>query len=101
MNVMNHNANKERWIEEVLGSTQGASRAQPAAGLYERVAAGLHTHPATAAVPVRQWAAAAVILLGLNIGSVIWFTKQNNQVTVADTSNPLSTELNTASVYNY
>ncbi len=99
---MEHNTNKERWIDEVMNSTQGMSRAQPGAGLYEQITAKL-TRPqtATTSFPVKRWAAAAILLLTLNVGSVIYFNNREKKATNISTSNPLASEIQTETIYNY
>ena len=90
------NTNKEKWIDDVLNSMQGASVAQPGEGLYDRVMMQMSTpRPETGRpVPVKQWVAAAILLLALNVGSVIYFTSQKgNTVTTCTNLAYLKKEL--------
>jgi len=99
---MEHNINKDKWIDEVLNSTWGMSRAQPVAGLFEQITAKL-SEPQTIkmiAFPVKQWVAAAIVLLALNVGSVIYFAQNKGGVTNSK-ENPLAMEIQSASTYNY
>lgn len=92
---------KEQWLNDVLQSTEGMHKAMPPDDLYERFMARLkQPEPVrTIAFPVKQWAAAAVILLALNIGSVVYFmgqTKANDH-----SVNPIATALEMDTTYNY
>jgi hypothetical protein len=66
---------KEQWIDDVLGSTQGMSRAEAPANLYDRVMIGVQNPRSRSSLPVKQWAAAAVLLVAVNIASVVYFSK--------------------------
>lgn len=99
---MADNNHKEQWIDKVLNSTSGMQRAEPYGGLYARVMmrADLTGRPTIISFPVKKWAAAAVILLALNIGTMAYFqlrqkTHQNNPVA------SLSGYIENTSVYNY
>ena len=52
------------------------------------------------AMPVKQWAAAAVLLLALNIGSVLYFTSYRTNA-APGMGNPLMAEMPSVSTYNY
>jgi hypothetical protein len=65
------NLNEEMWVEEVLQSTKGISRAQAPDNLKQKIEAKL-TAPRAKIITIKslefKWLAAAVILLiGLNI----------------------------------
>ena len=98
---MAHNTDKENWINEVLQSTQGMNRATPKADLFERITAGMANPSSVKAtrLPVKQWAAAAIILLALNIGSVVYFTSQKK--TNDSAKNPFAAAMQVESTYNY
>ncbi len=104
---MENNINREKWVAEALDSTRGISRVQPAAGLAERVAARLNEPQAFKVIPmpsIRRWAAAAILLLALNVGSVIYATSQkagNGERQSNTNTNPLATELQAETTYNY
>jgi hypothetical protein len=98
---MNNNTNKEKWIDDVLSSTTGLMRAQPPAGLYQKVIRRI-----ASPVPVRiggwqvtRWAAAAVLLVAVNISSVIYFNSHNKQATT--TNNSLVAAIQSETTYNY
>jgi hypothetical protein len=99
---MANNIDKERWIEDVMNSTAGMNRAQPDHDLYEKVSAKLRNQPANTvrSIAVRQWAAAAVILLALNIGSVAYI-KHQSKLRDNNTSNPIAMQMQLESTYNY
>jgi DUF917 family protein len=99
---MNTNDRKEQWINEVLDSTGGMQKANAAPRLYERVIANIN--PATKShnitISLKQWAAAATILLALNLGSVIYFARQKSNAPVNAVSQ-LAGEMQTETIYNY
>ena len=98
---MSHNTDKETWINEVLGSTAGRQPVAPT-GLYGKIMARLESHPVVRSIPfpVRRWAAAAVLLLALNIGSVAYFSARQNAQR-STTSNPFAAAIQDESTYNY
>lgn len=99
---MDTNANKQRWIDEVMDSTDGMSRAQPHADLQERINERLSA-PFTrnaVAIPVTRWVAAAILILGVNVGSAMYFSKQHREHT-PEMSNPFAAEMSASSTYNY
>ena|SRR5579872_1450764 len=99
---MENNTNKEKWIDEVLNSAQGIKRAQPGADLYEKITDKLSRSQSVAvSFPVKQWAAAAILLLALNVGSVIYFDRQENSAASVTTGNPIASEIQTVTTYNY
>jgi len=100
---MEQNNKKEQWIAEVLNSTEGMDKAQPGVDLFEKVMRNLDKPQGsrTVRLPVKQWAAAAVLLIALNVGSVIYFTQRNAGTERTDTANPLAAEILPGSTYNY
>ena len=59
---------KQEWVEEAITSLQDMSRANAPADLYEKVIVGINRHSARIVpIPMKQWAAAALLLLALNI----------------------------------
>lgn len=59
---------KDKWIEDVLGSMKGSQRAKPDPSLFAKIENRLDT-PEANIIPMRQWnyaAAAAVLVLVLN-----------------------------------
>jgi len=99
---MKNKLNKEAWINEVLDSTGGMARATPPADLYHKITTGLRVDAPkskTIAIPAKQWAAAAILLLALNVCSILYFTAHNTTGHSADAS-PL-TEIQQVSTYNY
>ena len=100
---MAENMHKQEWIDAVLGSTEGMSRAEPPEYLFERVIYGLN-RPVTVKIipmPVKQWVAAAILLLALNIGSVVYVTNQNKKAGTVNTDGGLAAEMQLESTYNY
>ncbi len=58
------------------------TRAQPSRDLFEKVTSGLNAQGVRFKIisfPIKKWAAAAILLLALNIGSVIYYTSQNTK----------------------
>lgn len=101
---MENSADKQRWIEDVMQSANGISRAQPHADLYERITAKINTPGAgkTVALPVARWVAAAILLLALNIGSALHFSAQHrNNTTHNNMPNPFAAAMQTETTYNY
>ena len=99
---MENNTNKKKWIDEVLNSTAGMKRAQPGAHLYEQITAKLgRPQPVTVSFPVKRWAAAAILLLALNVGSVVYFDSQKKKISSADSGNPLASQIEVETTYNY
>jgi len=99
---MKNKLNKEGWINEVLDSTGGMARATPPAHLYHKITTGLRLEAPksrTIAIHTKQWAAAAILLLALNVGSILYFTAHNSTGHTGDAS-PL-TEIQQVSTYNY
>ena len=94
--------NKEKWINEVMESTAGMQRATPMPGLFDRiaVAAGRQVHT-TIHIPSKKWIAAAILLVMLNIGSVLYAIGQHKHEQNTVASNTLFTEIQTGSTYNY
>lgn len=99
---MENDINKEKWINEALGSLEDMSRAQPRADLYEQITARLKQPKAVKvmALHAKQWAA-AVLLLALNIGSVVYFADRHGNKTGTIASNPFAVEIQSESTYNY
>jgi hypothetical protein len=102
MNAMKSDMNKERWVNEAMASLEGIARAQPGNDLLERIAAGIQAPKTVRIISLhpQQWAAAAILLLSLNIGSAVYFAGHNNKTASAN-SNPLAIEIQSGSTYNY
>jgi hypothetical protein len=100
---MANNANKEKWINEVMDSIHGMTRAIPHIDLFAGVPSKSADRSAVNVIqlPVKQWAAAAIILLALNIGSMVYFSSRNRRVSTAAAVNPLASELQLETSYNY
>lgn len=97
---MTNNTGKEKWIDDVLNSVQGISRIHPQ-GVYDNAMANLNkprtvTHP----FPAKRWAAAAILLLALNIGSAIYYKSNIRVSSNASSENPLASQFESSS-YNY
>ena len=85
-----------------MDSTRGMEPAQPPAGMYNRIMEKINNpkehHAAIISFPAKQWAAAAVLLLALNIGSVLYYVGENKKAT---RTTSFSEEVQTVSTYNY
>ena len=101
---MENNTPKEDWISEIMNSAGSISRAQPAVGHYGRVMERVANSgaPAVHSLPVIKWAAAAVLLVALNLASVYYYTssKQKSVASVGN-ENPIAASLEVSSTYNY
>ncbi len=82
---MGHNTEKEQWINEVMGSLDGISRPQPNGLMYKKVMARLQQEQPqvnrTIRLKIASLAAAAVLLLVLNIASVAHYSKNTSTQT--------------------
>ena len=95
------NNHKEQWIDEVLGSTQGVQRAQPGPGFMQGIEARLHANTGKKVLSLpAKWAAAAILLLAVNIGSVLYATEGKHSA-ANSTQNPLATDIPSQTIYNY
>ena len=96
--------NKEQWVNKVMESTGGIRPAMPPGDLYEKINRRI-TYPDNAArtitLPVKRWAAAAILFLTINIGSCIYAMEQNRTKTIATASSTLAKEIQASSTYNY
>ena len=100
---MINNNNKEQWIESVLESTRGMNRAQPSRDLFEKISDRLNAPRATIAIafPWKQWAAAAILILAFNIGSIIYSAERTSKYNDTNATSPIAAQLELESVYNY
>jgi hypothetical protein len=99
---MTNNTDKEKWINEVMDSTRGMARAVPPDGFFAGITSKLDRPIANVVqFPIRQWTAAAILLLALNLGSAAYFMGRNKQTTQTTTGNPLATEMQLETTYNY
>lgn len=101
---MENNEAKHAWIESVLNSTEGIQHAQPSPGLYDQIYKKLNKKKAKIVkLPVVKWAAAAMLLLMINIGTIIYYTNRNKSRNIAEqvNQNPFTTELQMNNSYNY
>lgn len=93
--------NKDKWIDDIIDSTRGMRKAEPAADFYEQVLLKLNK-PAVIkgiSMPLRNWAAAAILLLAVNIGSIVYVIDRRGSESSA--VNPLASQLQLESTYNY
>jgi len=100
---MANNMHKEEWINKVLSSTDDMHRANLRTDLFDNIMQGINRPEAVKTIPlaVKQWAAAAIILLALNIGSVVYVTGSKQQATHNSENNPIVAEMQSESTYNY
>jgi hypothetical protein len=73
---------KEKWVEETLGSLEGFKRAIPAADLFARIESKVN-ETSTRVVTISQWrpaVAAALLLLVLNIFAIRLYTQAASSV---------------------
>lgn len=97
------NINKEKWIDEVLNSTHGRQAVPIPDGFYEQVVTrlGQPLPPPVAKWPVLKWAAAALLLLGINVATILYSNHQAGKTALTTNANPLFQEFQTESTYNY
>ena len=94
--------NKEQWVNEVLESTTGMHRAAPHPGLFDRVTALANGHRHhSAPIPARKWVAAAILLVILNVGSILYALDRHRDERNTVASNTLFSDIQTGSSYNY
>ena len=100
---MEYNNSKEIWINEVLESTKGMVRPEPGAVLYDRIMHRLSgsNDNIKVRIPVREWAAAAIILLAVNAGSVVYYAIRNHKNAAISSGSSLSLEIESTPTYNY
>ena len=100
---MENNSNKELWINEVLGSTKGMVRPQPVPELYTGIMQKLNDSKEGIKVrmPLRQWAAAALLLLAVDAGSVVYYTSRSGKTNERNTGNSIAMEIVSTPTYNY
>ena len=97
------NLNKEKWIDEVLESTHNMHHVEPRLDLYAQIRLKLNKPAAVRGIsmPLKQWVAAAVLLLALNISSIVYFMDHRAMHGNSAGNNPLASEIQTESTYNY
>ena len=100
---MENNANKEKWISEVIASTNGMHRASPGKDLFEKITSGMASAKTVTIkpFPITRWAAAAILLLALNVGAVLHATNHRADAVVSGNGNPIATAIQEQSTYNY
>lgn len=102
---MEQDTNKEVWIDDALESIKGMKRATPSGDLYARVMRNATATPAkgTTNLPIKTWAAAAIVLLAVNISSALYATtKKRHTAPTEQTNSYMALDINSAStLYNY
>lgn len=92
---------KEKWINEVLESTKGLTKAQPSPFLFEKIAQAIETAKQQAPVlkPGLKWAFAisVIILVTVNLFSVIKNSSSEKNKTVVG----VHSEYDHSTIYNY
>lgn len=81
-NAVNMKEDKDKWIEEALGSLEGMHRAKPAADLFARIETQV-SQAKIRTMPAFQWrpaVAAAILLLVLNIFAIRLYTQRTLSV---------------------
>src|SRR5262249_34122743 len=79
--VMDKHTNSEQWVNEVMDSLNGIRKMPPSPGMYEKVMLGInsqaHKGKQIIALPARI-AAAAILLLVINVASLIHFSRKEH-----------------------
>ena len=99
-----NNNEREQWIDRVMVSTRGMQRAMPAADLYEKITHKLNNQPSVRvmALPYIRWAAAAVLLISVNVATIKYYSSLNYASGQnAGNTNPIASEMQLESTYNY
>ena len=98
----NHITTKEAWVDRVLASTQGMQRAMAPHDLYEKILLKLNNPAKTKVIqlPAIKWAAAALLLLAVNVGSLVYASSYSAGQKTA-TNNPVAAQIQSESTYNY
>ena len=88
---------------QVSDSLNGMKRAEPAVEFYNHVILKINKpEPKIIRLPLKQWVAAAILLLAINIGSVIYYSTKNKHYTLDTQSiNPFAAEIQSENSYNY
>ncbi len=94
------NDNKEKWIEQVLGSMEGSTRAVPSDQLFAKIKRGLHPKHKTIPMERLRVAVAAAALLFLLNGITIYQQFQGTS-TSAETTYLENNGQNLVSNYNF
>ena len=94
---------KDKWIDHVLGQTRYISRAQAPHDLHDNVMAGLSDarRGRVIALPAAHWAAAAILLLALNIGSALYAIGQNKKAATTASTAVSVIDIPLETTYNY
>ena len=101
---MTDGTDKEKWLNEVMNSTNGMVCAGAPPMLYENIISKIQRQkPEKATVIVmRRWAVAAAVLFVFNICSVFYvFNNKEKKAEKTDVYAPLASEMNMNSGYNY
>ncbi len=97
---MENNNSKEQWIDAVMNSTNNMGKAQPGDNLYIKVMGNISRPAVRSQAPVTKWVAAAILLLALNLGSVLYYTNRNT-ISTNSSTNPIAAEIQAETTYNY
>jgi len=100
---MTNKMNREQWSDEVLASTRSINKAEPGCDFFEQVKIKLNKPAAVRDItlPVKQWVAAAILLLALNISSIVYFMDHSKRSGGINLNNPLASEMQLETTYNY
>lgn len=94
--------NKEEWLDSILSDAGYLLHAPTPSGIYEQTMARLHrTPPAKYALPYpKLWAAAALLLLVVNISTIVYasYRTPRQNLALATQGAPL---WNMETTYNY
>ena len=71
--------NKEKWIDDVLASTEGMERANAPSRLHEGIMQKLSSKPRSKNISLAAGIAAAVMIMLINVGTVVHYVKSYKQ----------------------
>lgn len=103
---MNKSSDREKWVNEVLNSTEGMKKAEANPFLYEKIMYKLQDREAVQDIPAKvllpKWVFAAVVVLLLNSLAIVKET--NKGKSIRDTDTPamgMLSEIGNQTTYNY
>ncbi len=103
---MNKSSDKEKWVNEVLSSTEGMKKAEANPFLYEKIIYKLQHRETVQDIPAKvllpKWILAGVVILLLN--SLVLVKEMNRGKNIRNTDTQgmgMLSELGNQTTYNY
>ena len=93
---------KEKWINEVLASTNGILPSSPNDGFYERTCLKLETNIIIKPTVYTNWGIAAALFWAvINFGSIYLVTANNQTINPRQIENTSVSEIQTIPTYDF